>query len=62
MDYMLQKIRFPLISRDIKKELPTFKYEKPLWRKGYLVIGVDEVGRGALAGPLGTGISLTAFI
>ncbi len=31
---------------------PTFYFEKQLWKKGYLVIGVDEVGRGALAGPL----------
>lgn len=31
---------------------PSFKFEKPLWKKGYLVIGVDEVGRGAIAGPV----------
>lgn len=32
---------------------PDFKFEKQAWRKGYkLVIGVDEVGRGALAGPV----------
>lgn len=29
--------------------------EKKLWEKGYIVIGVDEVGRGALAGPLTVG-------
>lgn len=34
---------------------PTFRFEKPLWKKGYLVVGVDEVGRGALAGPLAVG-------
>ena len=33
--------------------LPDFSYEKKLWRKGYkLIIGVDEVGRGAFAGPV----------
>lgn len=32
--------------------LPTFNFEKELWQKGYLIIGIDEVGRGALAGPL----------
>lgn len=37
-------------------KLPTFKEEKRLWRRGYrLVIGVDEVGRGAFAGPLVAG-------
>lgn len=38
-----------------KKRLPTFVNEIPLWKKGYYVIGVDEVGRGALAGPLTVG-------
>lgn len=31
---------------------PSFKYEKELWHRGLLVAGIDEVGRGALAGPL----------
>lgn len=32
---------------------PDFQEEKKLWKKGWsLVIGVDEVGRGAIAGPL----------
>ena len=39
----------------MKKKFPTFRFEKPLWKKGYYVIGVDEVGRGALAGPLTVG-------
>ena len=38
-----------------KKLLPDFKYEKSLWKRGYYVIGVDEVGRGALAGPVYAG-------
>ncbi|MFQ5452185.1 MAG: ribonuclease HII, partial [Candidatus Paceibacterota bacterium] len=29
-----------------------FKREKVLWKKGFIVIGVDEVGRGSLAGPI----------
>lgn len=34
-------------------KLPTFKFEKELWKKGYkYVCGIDEVGRGAWAGPL----------
>ncbi len=28
------------------------EYEKPYWEKGLLVAGVDEAGRGPLAGPL----------
>lgn len=32
---------------------PTFKEEEKLWNQGYkLIAGVDEVGRGALAGPV----------
>lgn len=31
----------------------SFKYEKKLWKKGFsLIAGVDEVGRGPLAGPI----------
>ena len=35
--------------------LPTLEHEIELWKKGYIVIGVDEVGRGAFAGPLFVG-------
>lgn len=38
-------------TKDMVKT-PHLNYEKQLWQKGYLVIGVDEVGRGALAGPV----------
>lgn len=31
---------------------PTFKNERELAKRGYLVIGVDEVGCGSLAGPV----------
>ncbi|OGY16687.1 MAG: ribonuclease HII [Candidatus Chisholmbacteria bacterium RIFCSPHIGHO2_01_FULL_49_18] len=32
---------------------PTLRYEKRLWEKGYTrIAGVDEVGRGAFAGPI----------
>ena len=34
---------------------PTFTIEKKLWQEEYIVIGIDEVGRGALAGPLTVG-------
>jgi len=35
--------------------LPTLEHEIELWKKGYIVIGIDEVGRGAFAGPLFVG-------
>lgn len=32
---------------------PSFSYEKRLWKRGFkYVVGVDEVGRGAFAGPV----------
>lgn len=35
---------------------PNFSFEKRLWKKGYkVVVGLDEVGRGAFAGPLVVG-------
>ncbi len=38
------------------KQLPTFKFENEYWEKGHKVIGgIDEVGRGALAGPVFAG-------
>jgi ribonuclease HII len=34
-------------------KIPNYKYERELWSKGFtFVVGVDEVGRGAWAGPL----------
>ena len=36
-------------------KFPNLNYEKSLWKKGYLVIGIDEVGRGCLAGPVTVG-------
>lgn len=35
---------------------PDFSFEKKLWKKGFkIVVGLDEVGRGAFAGPLVVG-------
>lgn len=39
----------------MKKAFPTLSEERKLWQKGYLVIGIDEVGRGAFAGHLVVG-------
>lgn len=36
-----------------RKTFPSLKYERAFWRDGFqLVAGVDEAGRGALAGPV----------
>lgn len=39
----------------MKSQLPTLKLEIELWAKRRLVIGIDEVGRGALAGLITVG-------
>lgn len=37
----------------VRVSRPTFQYEQALWRAGYsVVVGIDEVGRGPLAGPV----------
>ncbi|MCL5970776.1 MAG: ribonuclease HII [Patescibacteria group bacterium] len=42
-----------------KTTYPSFKEEKKIWEKGYkYVIGIDEVGRGAFAGPVVTGAAV----
>lgn len=38
--------------------LPTLKLEFDLWKKGFLVVGIDEVGRGSFAGPLVVGATI----
>ena len=39
--------------------MPDFEYEMELWGKGNgLVCGIDEVGKGAWAGPLTVGIAI----
>jgi ribonuclease HII len=35
--------------------LPTCDYEMPYWQQGLTVVGIDEVGRGAWAGPVVAG-------
>lgn len=39
--------------------VPTLRHERALMREGApMVIGIDEVGRGAIAGPVGVGVSV----
>ena len=43
-------------DRELKEHYPSLEEEKKLWRAGYLrVAGLDEAGRGALAGPVVAG-------
>lgn len=39
-------------------KFPDFSFEKTLWEKDYMVVGVDEVGRGAFAGPVVAGAAM----
>lgn len=49
-----QSDRFYMISK--AKKLPDFFFEKKAWKRGFKIVGgVDEVGRGALAGPVVAG-------
>lgn len=51
-----KKARKPLPSK-----VPTLRYEREQWRAGAgLLAAVDEVGRGALAGPVSVGVVLLA--
>ena len=34
------------------RHFPDHHFEQEYWEKGFLVAGVDEAGRGALAGPV----------
>lgn len=36
-------------------KFPDFSFEKEYWNNGFDVIGIDEVGRGAFAGPVAVG-------
>lgn len=36
----------------VRTDFPTFAFEEEYWTKGYTIIGIDEVGRGCLAGPV----------
>src|SRR4030043_242986 len=43
----------PVEAREVVHARPTFRREAALWRAGFrLIAGVDEVGRGPLAGPV----------
>ena len=46
----------PKIKPDKQSPLPSLDYEQTLWEAGYRhIAGIDEAGRGALAGPVAAG-------
>jgi ribonuclease HII len=50
------RVRRPAMS---KKRAPTRSMERELWEQGHeVVVGIDEVGRGAWAGPLTVGAAV----
>lgn len=49
----------PRLRPSLKRRAPGLGYERELWTSGStLVVGVDEVGRGAWAGPLSVGAAI----
>jgi ribonuclease HII len=49
----------PRLRNAIKAKSPGLHAERDLWRQGYeIVVGVDEVGRGAWAGPISVGAAV----
>ena len=49
----------PALRRALRNRSPSLTYERALWDAGHdLVVGIDEVGRGAWAGPLTLGAAV----
>ena len=49
----------PTLHKAIKAKSPGLAVERSLWETGHeVVVGVDEVGRGAWAGPLSIGAAV----
>jgi ribonuclease HII len=49
----------PVLRRALKASSPSLLFERALWADGHeVVVGVDEVGRGAWAGPLSVGAAV----
>lgn len=49
----------PKLRGAIRRKAPTLALERRLWETGFgVVVGVDEVGRGAWAGPLSVGAAI----
>ncbi len=49
----------PRLRRSLKRQAPNLAVERRLWDLGHeVVVGVDEVGRGAWAGPISVGAAV----
>jgi ribonuclease HII len=49
----------PTLRKALKRSAPSLGIERALWTEGYdVVVGMDEVGRGAWAGPLTVGAAV----
>ena len=49
----------PKLRPSLRRHAPNLKVERGLWERGHgVVVGVDEVGRGAWAGPLTVGAAV----
>ncbi|HVM07531.1 MAG TPA: ribonuclease HII [Acidimicrobiales bacterium] len=49
----------PAVRRANRRTAPSLSYERELWAEGHdVVVGVDEVGRGAWAGPITVGAAV----
>jgi ribonuclease HII len=49
----------PMLRRALQGRSPSLAYERALWEAGHdVVVGMDEVGRGAWAGPLTVGAAV----
>ena len=49
----------PMLRKALKRRAPGLSVERELWAEGHeVVVGVDEVGRGAWAGPLTIGVAV----
>ena len=49
----------PRLRKALKRKAPSLDVERALWRDGHqVVVGMDEVGRGAWAGPISVGAAI----
>lgn len=49
----------PMLRKSLKRSAPSLQVERRLWADGHdIVVGIDEVGRGAWAGPLTLGVAV----
>jgi ribonuclease HII len=56
---MAPSTTMPMLRKSLKASAPSLQVERRLWAEGHdVVVGIDEVGRGAWAGPLTLGVAV----